>query len=60
MRGYERGMTFERALMEHPQAKGALSTDELNALLDPTTYVGLAPAIVDRVLATTRAAGWPD
>jgi adenylosuccinate lyase len=58
MRGYERGMTFERALMEHPQAKGALGTDELNALLDPTTYVGLAPAIVDRVLSDVRTSGW--
>jgi adenylosuccinate lyase len=33
-------------------------TKELAALLDPATYVGLAPAIVDRVLAATRASGW--
>jgi hypothetical protein len=30
----------------------------LQALLDPTTYVGLAPAIVARVLDQTRASGW--
>ncbi len=58
MRGYEKGMRFEQALMEHKEVKGALDSKELAALLDPTTYVGLAPAIVDRVLAETRASGW--
>jgi adenylosuccinate lyase len=58
MRGVEQGITFEAALMADPQAKGALGRDELRALLDPTTYVGLAPAIVERVLAQTKAAGW--
>jgi adenylosuccinate lyase len=58
MHGFERGMTFEQALMEHPRIKDALTARELKSLLDPTTYVGLAPAIVDRVLAQTRAAGW--
>jgi adenylosuccinate lyase len=58
MRGYAQGMTFEQALMEHPRVKGALAAPELDALLDPTTYVGLAPAIVERVLAETRASGW--
>jgi adenylosuccinate lyase len=60
MRGVEQGITFEAALMADPQAKGALGRDELRALLDPTTYVGLAPAIVERVLAETKAAGWMD
>jgi adenylosuccinate lyase len=58
MRGYAQGMTFERALLEHPHIKGALTAEELTALLDPTTYVGEAPAIVERVLAETRASGW--
>jgi adenylosuccinate lyase len=58
MQGYEQGITFEQALMANPQAKDAIGTAELQALLDPTTYVGLAPAIVDRVLARTRASGW--
>jgi adenylosuccinate lyase len=44
--------------MANPQVKAALGAGELNALLDPTTYVGLAPAIVERVLAETRASGW--
>jgi len=58
MRGFAQGKTFEQALMEHPRVEGALATEELKSLLDPTTYVGLAPAIVDRVLAETRASGW--
>jgi adenylosuccinate lyase len=58
MRGYAQGMTFEQALMEHPRVEGALAAPELDALLDPTTYVGLAPAIVERVLAETRVSGW--
>jgi adenylosuccinate lyase len=58
MHGFAHGLTFERALMRNPQVKAALGPDELNALLDPTTYVGPAPAIVERVLAETRASGW--
>ena len=31
---------------------------EVKAVLDPTTYVGRAPEIVDEVLQQQRAAGW--
>jgi adenylosuccinate lyase len=58
MRGIEAGTTFEQALTADPRAQKALGAEELRALLDPTTYVGLAPEIVDRVLAETKAAGW--
>jgi adenylosuccinate lyase len=58
MHGFAEGITFEAALTASPQAKDAIGTEELRELLDPTTYVGLAPAIVDRVLARTRASGW--
>jgi adenylosuccinate lyase len=47
-------------LIPFPRVKHALGTEELNSLLDPTTYVGLAPAIVERVLLETRASGWLD
>ena len=60
MRGIEQGITFEAALMADAQVKGALSVTELRALLDPTTYVGLAPEIVDRVLADAKVSGWLD
>ena len=58
MRGISEGVTFEQALMADPRVKQAIGMDELKALLDPTTYVGHAPAIVERVLAETRASGW--
>jgi adenylosuccinate lyase len=58
MDGFARGVTFEEALAASPQAKDAIEAEELRALFDPTTYVGLAPAIVDRVLTRTRASGW--
>lgn len=58
MHGLEHGMTFEQALMQNEQVRAALTPEELRKLLDPTTYVGLAPQIVDQVLAQTRAAGW--
>jgi adenylosuccinate lyase len=36
--------------MENKKVRDALSADELRAALDPTTYVGHAPQIVERVL----------
>ena len=58
MRGMSSSITFERALLDDPRVKQALGGDELKQLLDPTTYVGMAPEIVERVLAETRAAAW--
>jgi adenylosuccinate lyase len=58
MRGIDQGTTFEQALTADAQVQKALAPQELRALLDPTTYVGLAPEIVDRVLAQSKAAGW--
>jgi adenylosuccinate lyase len=59
MRGISASATFEQALMADAQVKDAIGP-ALPALLDPTTYVGLAPQIVERVLAETRATGWID
>jgi adenylosuccinate lyase len=58
MHGIENGVTFEKALMENERVRDAMSAEELKAALDPTTYVGHAEAIVDRVLKQQRAAGW--
>ncbi|MBI3937334.1 MAG: adenylosuccinate lyase [Betaproteobacteria bacterium] len=60
MHGLEHGVTFEQSLMQDPRVREALSAGELRAALDPTTYIGLAPQIVDNVLAQTRASGWLD
>ena len=58
MRGIEGGMSFEQALMKDPRVAAALTPAELGKVLDPATYVGLAPEIVDNVLAETRKSGW--
>jgi adenylosuccinate lyase len=60
MHGIEHGIGFEPALMQDKRIAAALTPEELRRLLDPTTYVGLAPQIVDKVLAETRASGWLD
>ena len=58
MHGLEQGVTFEQSLMANQQVREALSTEELRKALDPTTYVGHAPQIVERVLTEQRANGW--
>ena len=58
MHGIETGITFEQALMENKRVRDALSEKELRAVLDPVTYVGRAPQIVDEVLAKAKASGW--
>src|SRR5215510_13375795 len=58
MHGIEHGIPFEQALQRDQRVRDALSADELRKVLDPTTYVGLAPEIVDRVLADTSRNGW--
>jgi adenylosuccinate lyase len=60
MHGLERGISFEQALQQDKRVRDALSADELRKVLDPTTYIGLAPEHVDKVLAQTRASGWLD
>ncbi len=60
MHGIEHGVSFERALLQDKRVAAALTPEELRRLLDPTTYVGLAPQIVDNVLAQTRENGWLD
>jgi adenylosuccinate lyase len=58
MHGLDHGQTLEQALQSIPAVTGAMSRDELAAVLDPTTYVGMAPQIVERVLEETRRSGW--
>ncbi len=60
MHGIENGVSFEHALLQNAQVKAALSADELKAALDPVTYTGRAPEIVDAVVQQQRASGWLD
>ena len=47
-------------LPRYHRVREALSEEELRAALDPTTYTGLAPEIVDSVLAQAKSSGWLD
>ena len=58
MSGQEEGITFVEAINRDTRIRDHISQEELNALLDPTTYVGNAPEQVDRVVAQTKASGW--
>lgn len=58
MQARSQNKPFEETLAEYDQIRAVLSPDELDALMDPTTYVGVAPEVVDRVVAATRAEGW--
>jgi adenylosuccinate lyase len=60
MHGIENNISFEDALLQNAKVKAAMTLAEIKAVLDPTTYVGRAPEIVDEVLAQQRAAGWLD
>jgi adenylosuccinate lyase len=58
MAAQQTGSTLEAALVRDPRVKEAAGSADLASILDPTTYVGLAPELVDRALAQTRAEGW--
>jgi adenylosuccinate lyase len=58
MHGIENGISFEDALLQNPQVKKAMTLEEVRAVLDPTTYVGRGPEIVDEVIKQQRASGW--
>src|SRR5262245_37393726 len=58
MHGLENGIPFEQALREDKRVRDAISAEELRKVLDPTTYVGLAPQHVDKVLEQARKSGW--
>lgn len=60
MRGIEGGVSFEQALLRDGRVKAALPAEEVRAALDPATYLGHAPQIVERVLTETKASGWLD
>lgn len=49
---FEESRPFLDCLLEEPLIAGALDREALEALLDPTAYLGEAEAAVDRVLAS--------
>jgi 3-carboxy-cis,cis-muconate cycloisomerase len=45
------GITLREALLAESEITDILSVSEIDGLLDPANYVGVAPAMVDAVLA---------
>jgi adenylosuccinate lyase len=58
MKSVEEDIPFREVLMADTRVSAALSREELEALMDPATYLGSAPETVDRVLASAEASGW--
>lgn len=59
-RGMEGGISFRDALFADERIRKVLTEKELQDLLDPTTYVGNAPQLVDHALSVVRESGWLD
>ncbi|RVV96839.1 adenylosuccinate lyase [Mesobaculum littorinae] len=57
MHGIEGGIDFREALLANDKIREAVTEAELDALLDPTTYVGQAPDLADQAVAAVRAGG---
>ena len=58
MKAVEQGLTFREVLLNREELVGVLNSEDIDELLDPITYIGMATSMVDRVLSQTRAAGW--
>jgi len=54
MSAWDDNEPFRDALLKDPVVSAELSADEIDRLLDPAGYVGLAPVFVDRVVAHAR------
>lgn len=56
MRAYERGGSLKAELLAEPELAGLLTEADLDRLVDPAGYIGLAPEIVAEVVGQIRAA----
>ena len=51
MEAYEKEIPLKEVLMRTPAVQEAFTEAEVDKMLDPHSYVGLAPEFVDRVVA---------
>ena len=51
MQAYEQEVPLKDVLMQMPVVTDSFTQAEVDAMLDPHAYIGLAPQFVDRVLA---------
>ncbi len=54
MKAFEEGRSLKETLLESEEVSPHLSPTEIDELLDPAGYLGLAPTFVDRVVARAR------
>ena len=54
-RSVDSGLPFRDVMLELPSVTGSLTPDELDAALDPGSYLGVTAQLVDRALAAHRA-----
>ena len=50
MEAYEKEIPLKDVLMHTPEVTAAFTEDEIDHMLNPHTYIGLAPEFVDRVV----------
>ena len=50
MEAYEKEIPLKEVLMNTKEVTDAFSEQEIDNMLDPHNYVGLAPVLVDRVV----------
>jgi len=55
MQAWDTGRTLKETLLEDPEVSGRIDADELTALLVPESYLGSCGALVDQVLAVSKA-----
>ena len=58
MSGLERGVDFEKAILDHEELRNVLTLQEVGQLTDPRTYLGLCCEAVDRVIESQKELGW--
>ena len=51
MKAYEQEAQLKDVLMQTPEVVEAFTEDEIDHMLNPHSYIGLAPEFVDRVVA---------
>jgi 3-carboxy-cis,cis-muconate cycloisomerase len=52
MDAFTRDEPLREALLKNPEISSRISESELDAMLDPSSYLGMAETFVDRVLAS--------
>jgi adenylosuccinate lyase len=55
MKADAEGLLFRDVLLKNKAVRACMSPDELDSIMDPNNYLGVAPVLTDRVVAKARA-----